>query len=397
MSVRPKLHVAHVITDLGPGGAETMLYRVASATCREGLRHSVLSLSDDGVFGERLVAAGIPVTCLGMMRSTPGFFLALLALIRWLRRERPDVVQSWMYHADLLAGLAASAAGRIPVVWGIHHSNLDRRTTKRLTRYVAIACARLSGVLPSRIVCCAHAARRAHAELGYRLDRMVVIPNGFDPDRFVANPVDRNSIRREFSIPDEAPVVGLIARFHPDKDHRGFLEAARIVAREDRDVVFVLAGESIAWSNEVLCAWIDHCGLRARVRLLGVRSDVPRILSAVDVVASSSSSEGLPLLIGEAMLCGVPCAATDCGDSREIVGPTGRIVPPRDPAALATAILELLALAPDERVALGAAARERVVANYDICAVARRYAALYAEVSGRFSDEGGRLDARGTL
>jgi glycosyltransferase involved in cell wall biosynthesis len=212
---------------------------------------------------------------------------------------------------------------------------------------------------------------------------MVVIPNGFDSSRFFASPSHRASVREELSLPDDAQVVAMIARFHPDKDHRNFLAAASLVAQADPDVVFVLAGESITWSNELLGAWIDEHRLRSRMRLLSLRTDIQRVLAAVDLLVSSSSSEGLPLVIGEAMLCGVPCAATDCGDSREIIGPTGRVVPPRDPTALARAILDLLAVPPSERSTLGTAARERIMANYDIRVVARRYVALYAEVAGR--------------
>src|SRR6266568_5186301 len=374
------MRVMHVITGLGAGGAEAMLSKLVSANRTGGLCHSVVSLTDGGVFGGQLTASGVPVTCLGMRRGVPGP-IALARLVRLLRRDRPEVVQSWMYHANLLAGVAATAT-RTPVVWGIHHSDVDRRNVKRLTRWTRSVSARLSGALPVRIVCCAESALRSHVGLGYRADRMVVIPNGFDLDRFAADSHARARLRHELSIPSGAPVVGLVARVHPDKDHRTFLAAAGLVAQENREVLFLLAGEGATPSNPALSASVREFGIAPRVRLLGLRSDVPRLLSALDVLVSSSRSEGFPQILGEAMLCGVPCAATDCGDSREIVGPTGRIVPPRDPVALARAIMELLALAPGDRAALGNAARERIVERYDIRVVARRYAALYAEVCG---------------
>ncbi len=373
------MRVMHVITGLGAGGAESMLCKLVSAS--SGLRHSVVSLTNGGVLADRLGASGFPIAGLGMRAGIPSP-IALARLVRLILRDRPDVIQGWMYHANLLAGVAAAAV-HVPVVWGIHHTDVDPRNVKRLTHWTRSLCARLSGALPARIVCCAESALRSHAGLGYRADRMLVIPNGFDVDAFAADPHARARLRRELSISGGAPVVGLLARVHPDKDHRNFLAAAALVARESREAIFLLAGRDATLSNPVLAAWIDELGLRPRTRLLGLRSDVPGVLSALDVLVSSSRAEGFPQVLGEAMLCGVPCAATDCGDSRDIVGAMGRIVPARDPGALAGAVLELLALTPPERAALGSAARRRIAASYDIRVVAQRYSALYAEVCAR--------------
>lgn len=373
-----EIQVMHVITGLGAGGAEAMLYKLVSATPADGLSHSVVSLTDDGVFGAKLVADGVPVTCLGMRRGVPNP-LALGRLVRLLRRRRPDVIQGWMYHANLVAGVAGSIA-RIPVVWGIHHSDVDPRNAKRLTNWTRSVCALLSGALPARIVSCADSALRSHVRLGYRADRMLVIPNGFVSERLAASSQARAQVRRELDIPDDAPLVGVIARVHPDKDHRNFLAAASLVSATRRDAVFLLAGDGASPSNAMLSGWIDASGMGRRVRMLGFRSDVPRLLAALDVLVSSSRGEGFPQILGEAMLCGIPCVATDCGDSREILGTTGWVVPIRDPAALARGILDALALSPSERAALGAAARERIVERYELRVVARRYADLYAEV-----------------
>ena len=375
------LRVAHVITGLGSGGAQAMLYKLVVAT-REELGHSVVALTDGRLYGDMLQAEGVPVTYLGMPRGMPDP-RAILALARALRRAAPDVVQSWMYHADLLAGVASLAAARTPVVWGVHHADVDPRNVKRLTRLTRAACARLSGVLPARIVCCAESALRAHASVGYRPDRLVMIPNGFETERFAPDPEGAARVRQELEIRPGSPIVALLARLHPDKDVPNFVAAARLVAQVREDAVFVVAGHGAEWTSEELARWIDEAGLRPRFRLLGARSDVPAILSAAAVLASSSRTEGFPQALGEAMLCGVPCAATDVGDSREIVGEAGRLVPPGDPAALGRALLELLALPAPERAALGATARERIRERYDIRAVARRYVGLYAEVARR--------------
>lgn len=355
-----------------------MLHRLVSAT-RPQVDHTVVSLTDEGIFGPQLTATGVRVACLRMRRGVQAP-LGAARLAALLRRERPDVVHGWMYHANLVAGTAAALA-RTPVVWGIRRTSVAG--TKAVTRWTSALCARLSATIPARIVCCAESARRSHAAVGYRADRMVVISNGFDLARFAPDPEARAHVRRELSVADGAPVVGLLARFHPDKDHWNFLDAAARVATAMPGVVLVMAGHGVVPENAVLASWIDALGLRARVRLLGLRPDVARVLAALDVLASSSRTEGFSQVLGEAMACGVPCAATDCGDSREVVGPTGRVVPPGDAAALAGALLELLALEPHARAALGTEARERVRRNYDLAAVAQRWVSLYAEVASR--------------
>lgn len=371
------MRVTHVITALHTGGAEAMLVKLIGST-RHAVSHEVVSLMSEGVFGQRLQDEGIPLTYLGLRRGVPDPS-ALVRLVRELRRHRPEVVQGWMYHANLLAGLAG-AMTRVPVVWGIHHADVDPRNAKRLSHWTNALCARLSGVLPARIVCCASSALRSHTGFGYRADRMVVIPNGFETDRFRPNPAARATLRGDLAIPSDALVVGVLARFHPDKDHRNFIATAGRVATRNTKALFVLAGEGVDASNPQLRVWIDEAGIGARVRLLGRRSDVPELLAAFDVLASSSRAEGFPQVLGEAMLCGVPCAATDCGDSGIIVGAHGIVVRPGDAEALANAILDLLAMSPGARASLGEAARESVRGRYDIREVALRYLALYGEV-----------------
>lgn len=383
---RRPLRVTHVITGLGAGGAETALYRLVSAT-RGDLLHSVISLTDGGHFGPRLLADGVPVSCLSMRPGVPNP-LALVRLTRQLRAQRPDIIQSWMYHANLVAGLAAGAAGGIPVVWGIRHADLSTRSAKRTTRWTNDLCAHLSGALPARIVCCAESARRAHAAMGYRASRIVVIPNGFAADALAPEPGVGARVRAELAIPERAPVVGLVSRFHPDKDPDNFLLAARLVAEVDGRAVFLLVGSGLEWGNPVLSERVVELGLRDRVRLLGRRSDVPALLSAMDIFALPSRSEAFPNALAEAMLCGVPCVATDCGDSKEIVGSSGRIVPPEDSSALGKAILELLSLGERERAELVSAARQRIRETYDLREVARRYVALYEELCGSPSAAG---------
>lgn len=276
--------------------------------------------------------------------------------------------------------MAARWAGDIPVVWGIHHSNLDPKGNKRTTIWTAGICARLSHRVPAKIVCCADVSRAVHAELGYASKKMLVIPNGFDLNVFRPDPTARKSVRWELGIPQDALLIGMIGRFDPQKDHRNFVAAAARLVIDFPDVNFLLCGDGVTWDNAELVSWIEAAGVRQRFHLLGRREDVPRLMAVLDIASSSSNSEAFPLVIGEAMACGVPCVVTNVGDSALIVGDTGRVVLPRNPEALSAAWRELLEMGPQGREHLGQAARWRVEMNFSLPIVASRYESLYKEI-----------------
>ena len=190
----------------------------------------------------------------------------------------------------------------------------------------------------------------------------------------------RKRIRESFSIPLDAPVVGHIGRFHPMKDHATFLNAAAQLDRTHSDTHFLLCGRDVTPENSDIASMSGENDL-SRLHLLGERDDVPQLLSAMDVLCSSSFSEAFPNVLGEAMAAGLPCVATDVGDSAQIVGDTGLIVPPRDPSALAQAISRLLQMNPAQRSALGRQAKNRIKEHYSLSRVVDSYQTLYQSVS----------------
>ena len=374
------MKILHLVTDLDIGGAEMMLFNLLKAPSSAGTLTRVVSLIDIGMLGSRIQQLGIPVQSLGMRPGRPDL-RALWQLVRWLQRDPPDLVQTWMYHADLLGGLAARLAGNIPLVWGIHHTLGGEQPVRPRTMTVLRLNAMLSGWLPRSVVCCAESTRLAHIRAGYSARRMVVIPNGIDLEKFHPDPQARLSLRQELGLDPETQLIGLFARFHTQKDHPTFVEAARILHTRLPKIHFVLAGEGITPANAPLLGWFQAAGLSAQVHLLGLRQDMPRLMAGVDIAGLSSSyGEALPLAITEAMACGVPCAVTDVGDAGHLVGATGRIIPPRDPAALAKAWNELFSLSTLERSHLGKKARSRIEEEYNIVSVAERYYSLYTSV-----------------
>lgn len=375
------MKVTHVITGLGVGGAEVMLLRLLSRTDRDQFQPTVISLTDHGVLGEQIESLGIPVYGLGMRPNRPDP-RALGHLVRQLRRDQPDLVQTWLYHADLLGGLAAQVAGRVPIAWGVHNTNLAPAINKRGTLLVSQLCARLSAWLPTAIVYCSEATKQAHLAIGYRPEKSVVIPNGFDLDLFRPNAAARVEVRHELGLPIDVPLIGLVARYHPAKGHRTFVEAARLLAACRSDVHFVLVGDGVDWENHELAGWIDATGPRDRFHLLGRRRDAPRLQASFDLGTSSSAGESLSLVVGEAMACAVPCVVTDVGGSAYLVGDTGRVVPPGDAAALAAGWHDLLALDPAARADLGRRARQRIADHFGLPQIVRHYEQLYERLAG---------------
>ena len=375
------IKVAHVITCLDPGGAEFLLYRMLSAMDPARFENEVISLTDQDGLAGKIRATGVRVRMLGMRRGVPDP-VALIRLLRWIRQSRAHVVQTWMYHANLIGGLAARLAGDLPVVWGIHQADLDPRWNKPLTLWTARSCAQLSRWVPRSVVFVAEAALHLHASVGYAASRMEVIPNGFDLAEFRPAPAARVSVRRELQIADDALIIGMASRFHAQKDHHNFIRAAARLREHVSGVHFLLCGRDVTRENTQLVEWITQAGLQARCHLLGNRADTARLFAAMDIATSSSASEAFPLAVGEAMACATPVVATDVGDSALMVGDTGKVVAPRDPVALAAAWRALIDAGPDVRRSLGMAARRRVRQRFDLSAVVDRYQALYTQLAG---------------
>ena len=358
-----------------------MLYKLLSRMNDDEFDSEVISLTDAGPVADKIRSLGVPVHALGMKRGKP-HPVAMIKLSMLLHQKKPYLVQTWLYHSDLIGGLAAKLAGINKIFWSIRQSNIDVDSNKQSTIWIAKACAKLSSWLPDKIICCSHAALESHVTLGYYKEKILVIPNGFDLDAYQPDKDARKSVRKELGLDEKTHLVGLVARFDPQKDHRNFIQASGLIRNNDSSVNFMLCGDGINSENIQLIQWIKQAGLEECFHLLGIRNDVPRLVAAMDVAASSSLGEGFPNVVGEAMASAVPCVVTDVGDSALIVGDAGRVVAAKDPDALAAAINELLQASPEFRGELGKKARLRVKTNYSLESVAKKYEAVFRGAIG---------------
>ena len=371
-----------MITSLETGGAQRMLEKLLERMDRARFRARVVSLIAGGAVAERLTRQGIEVVELGMRRGVPDP-RAILRLRRQLAQWRPQVLQSWLYHADLLAALALSAGGPTALAWNVRCSAQPAETPWFRKRLAPRLCARLSH-RPEVIVTNSSAGRVSHELSGYRARRWVRIPNGFDLARYRPDAERRRALRSELGVPAGAVLAGMLARFHPLKGHALFLRAGARLARElSLPLQLVCAGEGATRDNPAFAALLRSTEAEAFTLALGERHDVPELLAALDFLVLPSSTEAFPNVLGEALACGLPCLASTAGDSAEIVGEAGILVPPDDLPALSAGLARLGRMARAERARLGALGRARVEAHYELGVVTRAYESLYTELAER--------------
>ena len=365
--------VLHVITGLGDGGAEGVLTRLCLNSRKA--EHVVVSLTDEGKYGSVLRESGIAVYSLEMnprRPSLPSFF----RLVKLISKQKPDVVQTWLYHSDLFGGLAARMAGIRNIFWNIRLSNLHGGSEKKATVLTARVCAKLSSWLPKGIICCAEKAAKTHLELGYDKSKLVVIPNGYDLDKYSPNQAFRNLIRNEFQLGTDEIVLGMVGRFHLQKDHHNLLTALGYVKESRIPFRCLLVGSDLNEANLALISQINEMGLKNEVILAGQRRDIPMVMSALDIHILSSRYEGFPNVIAEAMACGTPCVSTDVGDASVIIGKTGVVCRVGNPEELANGILQLAIEKSNNDEAWHsrmAECRERIMSNYTLDKSVSRY------------------------
>ena len=362
------LRVAFLIRSLHAGGAERQLVQLVAGLDKSRFDVTVITFYGGGAFAAEL--AGTPgVTVVTMAKEgrldVAGF---LWRLVRTARAVRPHILHGYMPGANELASLVGRSVGA-RVVWGLRASDVDLRHYDRLTT-VLFRAGRWLSASPDLIIANSEAGRRHHVAQGYHPDRMIVIPNGVDVDRFRPDPAARARLRAEWQVPDEAFVVGTVARLDPMKDHGTFLRAAAGLAARLPDARFVIAGAGEPAYQRQLAALADELGVAGRVRWLGVRTDTAAVYNALDTLVSASAfGEGFSNVLGEAMATEVPCVVTDVGDAAAVIADTGRVVARQRPDLLADALAELAAA---DRAAIGRRARRRIADEFSTRALVDR-------------------------
>jgi glycosyltransferase involved in cell wall biosynthesis len=374
------IKVLYIITGLTTGGAEMMLYKNLSRIDRTKFNPVVVSLMDRGIFAERFEALDIPVYTIGLKQGfpTPG---GLKRLIQLIERLQPDILQGWMYHGNLAAQITNFfSKHKVPVCWSIHHS-IDSLAAENFRVAAVIRLTIWASHYVDAVAFCSQKSQKQHEALGYEKSNMHLIQNSVDVSNFQPLPEAKNQLCQTLNLPLDSFLIGSIARYHPMKDHSGLLKAAALIAPDYPQVNFVLIGSQITPDNPTLSALVDKLNLGNRVHLLGERQDIPQLVAGLDLFTLSSAfGEAFPGVIGEAMSCQIPCVVTNVGDSAYIVGDTGKVVPPKNPQAMAKAWREVISLDETTRKDLGNRARARIVREFSLDSensAVRQYENLY--------------------
>lgn len=324
----------HIITGLEDGGAEGALFRLVMFS-KDKINHTVISLTDGGKYKSILEPLGVDVHCLNL--NARNFLFKFFSLILLIKKCRPDAIQTWLYHADLFGGCASRVAGYKNIFWGLRQADFDIKKVHFSTKLVIKLCAKLSSIIPKSHVTCATAAIRSHQKVGYS-GKFEVVPNGYDLSKFTCQADSRIDLFAN-RITKNQMIFGMVARFDAAKDHENLLRAFSMYLQETgADSKLVLVGKNCDEDNNKLKAWLAKYGLMNRVILFGQCTNIPQLMSSLDLHVLSSEYEGFPNVVAEAMACGIPCISTDVGDARLIIEDNGWIVPPKNAQALASAM-----------------------------------------------------------
>lgn len=311
--------IVHIIIGLDVGGAELMLKRLVLNSQKKGIfQHEVISLTNLGTIGCFLKESGIPVYELNM-NSIFSLFKVYFYLVKILKKIKPDVVQTWMYHSDLIGGLAAKSIGINNIIWGIRNTELDSNSGI-IKKTIRKSCALLSYKIPKKIICVANKAKTSHENIGYCEEKMLVIPNGFDIHRFNVNNELRYKYRHELKVGHDRLVIGNIGRFTPAKNQVNFIKACLLLLKKGYEFDVIIAGRDISLNNFEIKQLV---GDKKNFKVVGEIDQPEKFYNAIDVFCLSSITEGFPNVLGEAMATKRICLTTDAGDAKEILGNCG--------------------------------------------------------------------------
>ncbi len=389
------MRILHVISGLNRGGAEYCLKRLVENIDSGRFSSSVISILPLGPVADEIKNADVSIeslNCSNVLQMPR----AVWHLAKSIRRIKPDVIQTWLYHADALGTIASFALPRCRLAWNLRNSDLSEE--KRVAwRVLTSFLARMSRV-PNCIIANSVAGIEAHKASGYRPRQWVHIPNGWNVADGRIEAGSRRDLRASFRLPADDVLIGLVARLARQKDFDCFLSAVNQLQDQCLNLKFVLVGDKLTRETAEFARHLVNNGVRNRLIFLGEQANLERLLPAFDAVTLTSAyGEGMPSIIGEAMAAGLPVIATDVGDVSRLVFDENSRVAPKSPKALADKWIAFANLNSDERAALGERNRSWIAARYSIKNMVTQYENLYTSLVQPQHIQASEKDLRGAV
>jgi glycosyltransferase involved in cell wall biosynthesis len=372
------MEVLHIITGLKKGGAETLLFNLCKFDKKH--KHTIISLSDIEKSELPFHYPNVSVHSLNFPNGRVKM-LGLYKLYKLIKKIKPNVVQTWMIHADLIGGIVARFAGIKNIIWGVHHTVLLRGKVKYSTSLILKFNAFFSNFIPRKIIYCAEKSRIIQESIGYKKSKGIVIHNGYDLNNFIQNDELRREFLIELSASENTFVIGHVGSYDPLKDQNTLIEAFTILHKKHFNFTAALVGKNLDKNNSELVSKIKKNGLCDSVHLLGIRNDIPTIMNGIDIFMLSSLSEAFPNVLNEAMACGTPCISTNAGDASLIVDNTGWIVNSKEPKSLADAVIKAAnekKLNNDKWIHRQKECRQRIAKNFTLQKMVTRYIEVWS-------------------
>lgn len=316
------MRILHIINDLNTGGAEVLLYKILKNSSTDD-DFFIITLKEKGKIGQKIVDLGFTIYELKINRFN--FLFKFIQLVNVILKFNPNVIHTWMYHSNLIGGFAAKFHRLSRIIWSIHHNDLSPSLNKKATIFIAYLGGLFSKWVPHKIICVSEKVFITHSNFGYDIQKLVIINNGVDTNEFYFNPECRNTFLKQFNFSENDYLVGFFGRFDPIKNWKGFLRSCKLLIdkSDDKNIKIIMGGSNMDSNNLELISFLDSLKIKNEVLLLGLRDDMQKILSSIDIVVNTSFNESFSLILAEAMACELLCVSTIEGDPCNIVGEIG--------------------------------------------------------------------------
>jgi len=375
-----RIKIIHVINCLSPGGAERMLFNLLANADMDKFDIKVFSLQDKGQLYSDIKKLGVPVYCFSMFHKID-FIFKFIKLIYTIHKLKPDIIHTWMYHSNIIAGFAAKIVSRCKIVWSIHASKLDAGFTKRSTKIAIKLSSLMSFFIPHKIIFCSNSSYYLHQIIGFDNSKMAVVPNGVDLKLFKKSNANKLELINKINNEDNTIFIGMAARYDPMKGYDIFIRSAKILCEKYSNVHFLLCGSNVTNSNHELVKMIIDDNLVSRIHLLGYISDMPKFYNSINILTVASSyGEAFPMSICEAMSCEVPVVSSDLGDCSYIINDSEMIFPINNAEILSKRWEKIITHDEEIKHMIGKKNRERIMSLFEIKNIEKTYEKNYLEV-----------------